>query len=75
MSHTRPQSALTQRLVMDGCKPAQAQAPTLYDAFHAAAMESLRLGAPGLTDASRNGLAISIARKCARIADLQEKAA
>ena len=69
-------SRLTDRLIAQGCEPRTVSIPaTLYGAFFEAALDALRKGAPGLTDARRATLARSIALRCEQAAKQQEKAA
>jgi len=70
-----PASELTRRLIEDGLKPATAPATPLTEQFFAIVSETLKRGAPGLTEVTRNALARSIALKCERAVRQQERAA
>lgn len=71
-----PHSPLTRKLIAEGCEPASVRVPaSLYEAFFAAAVDSLTKGAPGIAEPTRNALARSIAMKCERAAKTWEQAA
>lgn len=72
-----PLSPLSQRLINDGLKPTAAPAPDieLRKVFHSIAMDVLSTAAPGLTDTTRNSIAILFAARAVRAAQRQEKAA